>query len=377
MCAETLHRPPRRVRGLSIIELMVGMVVGLLVSLIAARSAQFFTATQRQGVAVGGGLSNAASALAAIKDDVSLGGMGFFVDGRYRCASLNLSSGVGTPASDGATFAPVQATRVGSNDVIDVIYSSDVAAGAWSELNAVSDGSAATINSLLPITVGQTPAVLLARKVADATAANPCLVRTVTASTVPAAGVRQAMSFANTGVHNQAVFTSSPPFTERSPVILLGGLNWNRYQLNGTNLQLTQRLTGTTATLLRNVIGLRVQYGVTLGAGTPAAVEDWVHTTDAGWGSVSTANIAQVRALRIGVVVRSPQREKPEGSGGTTCETTKTKPQLFEGADAVTIEPDVADWQCYRYRSAVIVAPIRNLVQGTSTINWPATNLTP
>nr|WP_246312079.1 PilW family protein [Aquabacterium terrae] len=183
---------------------------------------------------------------------------------------------------------------------------------------------------------------------------------------------RQLVTFGNAGTHNQGVFASTPAFREQSPVVLLGNLQWNRYALNGTDLQLTRRLTGQTATLLRNVIGFRVQYGVS-NVGSPS-LDDWVHVTEGSWNTIDNANIDRVRAVRIGVVMRSPQREKPEGSNGE-CLTSTAKPRLFDGADSVEIEPDVADWQCYRYRSAIVIAPLRNLISGTATINWPVTVL--
>ena len=63
----------------------------------------------------------------------------------------------------------------------------------------------------------------------------------------------------------------------------------------------------------------------------------------------------------MGVVVRSPQPEKANSSG--QCEASLAKPQLF-GAE---VEPDVTDWRCYRFRSAVLVIPLRNLVLGIRT----------
>ena len=65
-----------------------------------------------------------------------------------------------------------------------------------------------------------------------------------------------------------------------------------------------------------------------------------------------------VRAIRMGVVTRSPQREKPNAGGD--CEASLDKPQLF----GVEVEPDVADWQCWRYRVSTVVVPMRNLVLG-------------
>jgi type IV pilus assembly protein PilW len=70
--------------------------------------------------------------------------------------------------------------------------------------------------------------------------------------------------------------------------------------------------------------------------------------------------LPRVRALRIGMVTRSPQREKPNAAGN--CEASTAKPQLF-GAE---VEPDVSDWACYRYRTAIVVVPLRNLVMGVT-----------
>jgi type IV pilus assembly protein PilW len=72
----------------------------------------------------------------------------------------------------------------------------------------------------------------------------------------------------------------------------------------------------------------------------------------------TAANLPRVRAMRMGIVTRSPQREKPDASGN--CEASLAKPRLFD----VEIDPDVTDWQCYRYRVSTVVVPLRNLVLG-------------
>ena len=75
--------------------------------------------------------------------------------------------------------------------------------------------------------------------------------------------------------------------------------------------------------------------------------------------SVNASNLPRVRALRVGIVTRSPHPEKPNSSG--QCEASSAKPQLF----GATVEPDVSNWECYRYRTAEVVIPMRNLVLGT------------
>lgn len=353
------QRPLPAARGVSIIELMVGLVIGLLVSLAAVSSASLFTAAQRQGVGVGTAGANTAAALSAIKDDVANGGLGFFGNQAYLCQTLNASVNAAV-VSDNAAFAPVRITRVGSNDQLDVVYGNDVSAGAAVKLSSASNGSSATLKNYLP--AADTQAVLLA----PTDTSQPCLLRSLTATPAPpTALVKETLVFGNAGRHNQAVFTVNPSYPENSLVTMIGTAQWNRYALNGAELQMTRVFDGTTVTLMRNVIGLRFEYGVSASAvsglanGNRAALADWVDPTEAGWGTVTSANIGRIKAVRIGLVVRSPQREKENAVTGQ-CEASTAKPVLFGNE----IEPDVTDWQCYRYRTQIVVAPLRNIIYG-------------
>jgi type IV pilus assembly protein PilW len=344
-----IDRQRRAARGVSVIELMVGLVVGLLVSLAATSTAQLFTAAQRQGIGTGGISANISSTVAAIKNDVANGGLGFFGDSAYLCTVLNLSAGAAVVA-DGAAFAPVRATRVGSNDVLDIVYGSEVAAGASVKTSQASDGTSATLKTLLPVSVGQ--AVLMA----SPNVGTPCVVRTVSATTVPTMEVKQKLTFAAAGTHNQGTFATTPTYDENSRIALLGTLQWSRYAIAGTDLTLTRPLDGSVVTLQRNVIAFRVEYGASIDAITPS-LNSWEAPTGA-FATINDANIGRVRALRIGMVVRSPQAEKAESDG--VCRASTAKPQLFGDE----VEPDVANWRCYRYRSVEVVAPMRNIIYG-------------
>jgi type IV pilus assembly protein PilW len=195
---------------------------------------------------------------------------------------------------------------------------------------------------------------------APATPGDPCVVRTVTANTPAAGEVRQQLAFANTpaGMHNQVAFSTNPTYSDRARVTLLGDLRWSRYERSGTDLVLSQPLGGGSAVLLRNVIGFRAQYGVAANVAGSTTLENWQDATGGDFGTLTAAALPRVRALRVGIVTRSPQREKPDASGN--CVASSAKPVLF----GVTVEPDVADWQCFRYRTAVAVVPLRNLVYG-------------
>lgn len=351
MCAD--HTPrlaPRRqpARGVSLVELMIGLVVGLLVSLAAVSSLRIFGASQSQGTVTGGGLLSAASAMGAIKNDVAAAGLGFF-DGRLPlCTTMNLSLGAGAIVN-GTAFSPLLLTREPANDRLDLVYGSNVAAGSSVPLATPSDGSSIDTLSTLPAAVGQ--AVMLAP-----TGTGLCTVRSVTAVTAGTVDTPQVLAFANTGTHNQFAFATAPAYAAQARATLLGALQWHRYRVIDNNLVLEQPLDGSSAVLVRNVIGFRAEYGVSDVGGS--TLQSWQDAGDAGWGTLSAASISRVRAVRLGLVVRSPQREKPDASGN--CTASSAKPRLFGDE----IEPDVTDWRCFRYRSSTIVVPLRNLVWG-------------
>lgn len=346
-----LRSAARPAHGLSLVELMVALVIGLMISLAAGITAQVFMASQRQGVGVAGGSLSAASSLAALKNDVAAAGLGFFGNNNFVCSTLNFGV-AGVPVSDGAAFSPVRATRVGANDQLEVIYANAVTGGAAVKLAAPSTGTAATMDTLLPVTPGQ--AVLMSPNTVGA----PCLVRRVTATVAPTPTAKQVVTFGGAADYNSTAFATPPAFADDAMVTLLGDLNWNIYSLVGTDLTLTRRITGATAVLMRNVIGFRVEYGTSSVAAGSTTLETWEEPTGA-WATVDDTNMRQVRAIRVGIVVRSPQPEKVNDVTGV-CEASAAKPQLFGNV----IEPDVVDWQCYRYRTQIVVVPMRNVIYG-------------
>ena len=354
MCASDRPFLSGRERGFSIVEVLVGMAIALIIGIAATGSAKVFTASQRQGIGIGAMSANVGTALAAIKSDVASAGLGFFgnataAHSNFLCYTMDFSVGT-TMKFNGTNFAPVSVTTQGASDQLDAIFSSNIDGGA-NVLVSAADPTSATLLSLLPASVGQ--AVLLAPK----TAGSACLIRTVTGVTPSTDAAKQALTFANTGSYNQMAFATTPSFAERDDIALLGTLHWSRYRVSGTNLLLERPLDGTSATLLRNVLAFRVQYGITATTST-STLSGWQDASGATFGAVNGDSVNRISALRIAIVTRSPQREKENASG--VCEASAAKPTL-PFSPVVTVEPDVTDWRCYRYRTVVAVVPLRNL----------------
>lgn len=341
---------------------MVGIVVSLLVGLAATQSAVMFTAAQRQSVGAGGVAVNTATVMSAIKDDLALAGLGFFGSSSYLCDRLNLSVD-GAAQVDGASFTPLQVTRLATGDTVDAVYGTRVESGANLLLDAPTTGLDATLRSYLPTAPGQ--AVLLAPAV-PGPMATPCLVRTVSTITASTPTTPQSLAFSNAGVnkrHNEGLFTNNPGFEKSDRIAVLGELRWTRYRVVDGNLVVERPLDGSSATLARNVIAFRVQYGVAPATppGSPlnTTLEQWVDPTGP-YAAISGTTLPRIRAMRIGLIVRSPQVEKADATTGA-CAATDTKPVLF---DLPAENLGNADWNCYRYRTTTVIVPLRNVVMG-------------
>lgn len=351
--ARTQHgvRDTRRAqRGLSLVELMVGIVVSLLVGLAAAGSAMMFTASQRGGIGSGTSSTNGNTVLSAIKADAALAGLGFYVDDTPLCTTLNFAIG-STKLADGSNFSPVRVTRDGDHDQLDIIYGSNIEGGTHVLLTGASDGTSAQVGAMINAAVGN--AVMLAPE-----GTGLCTVRSVTAVAGFTSTTPLTLAFAGSGSHNQASFATTPSYGMRSRAALLGTLRWSRYSVSSGNLQLTQPTADTSGVLLRHVMAFRVQYGVSANAATET-LNDWVDASGS-WATLDATNSPRVRALRIGILLRSPQLEKRDASGN--CVATATAPTLF-GSTPSGLSADSA-WGCYRYRTATAIVPLRNLWTG-------------
>ena len=147
-------RGAARQRGMSIIELMIGIVVSLLVGLAAAGSAMMFTASQRQGVGVGGTLVNVGTVLSALKNDSANAGLGFFGDDIFLCNSLNLSVG-GTVIANSASFAPLRITQGATSDQHRRgLFDAGARGCQRAAEHAHPTAPSAELMSLLPVSVG-------------------------------------------------------------------------------------------------------------------------------------------------------------------------------------------------------------------------------
>ena len=348
----------RNARGMTIVELMVAIVVGMLVVLAATGTLSFMEASKRTSMGGNSALENGVAVITALEHDVKMAGLGFWALGKIARPTINLWY-AGAKRLDNAPFLPVAvSTGAGAPDSVTVTYADFTLAAAPSTLflpMATPDADVVLENAGAVAAGGI--AVL-----SNPGSSDPCTLISVTGVDASVPGTIR-ISHAATGPYNPpsaaSTFSNAVAYAMGASINQVDGLTWTTYRVSAANrLELVNNLTGEVQLLADNAVGLKVQYGVTNAPGT-TTITDWVDATDA-WAAPTAAQVAQIRAIRVGVLLRNPQKEKPLVQGGT-CDATTVVPVAWPGGPAYDYIATQPEWQCYRYRSMRTTIPLKNL----------------
>lgn len=351
----SLKAPARKQAGFTLVELMVSLVISMLISVAALGSARMFMGAQRQSLSAGTASGNAVTTIASIKHEAEQSALGFYVNGTLPCQTFNISAGDKALVSN-ASLSPVNISNsAGTLAQLDLLYADalESSAPAYLTSTTTSSDSLVQLASYIPTSVGQT---VMLTPIGDA--GLPCILKTVTAVDAPKAGTGSLLHFDGSGLHNKVDF-SGYTYSSKSAVSLLGSLNWSRFAVDTSgNLVMSRPIQGASAVLARNVVGFQVQYGVT--DGVTSNLDSWQYGEGTTWGSMTNALLPRVRALRVEMVTRSDQPEKPDANG--SCSASIATPMVFDRAIPLS-----GNWQCYRYRSSTAVIPLRNILMGANS----------
>jgi type IV pilus assembly protein PilW len=379
----------RSVSGFSLVELMVGVAVGLIGIMAIMEAYRSNEAIKRSTGGVGMSQANGAVAMHMLTRDIRMGGYGFIQKDALNCSGLasiqwsyngQYSSTAGGGTLPAIVLAPVRiqdGMPTGVPDTITVTSGTDEKA-------------------LISNTVGIAPPagqILVAANYGFDTndmflIAQPgsCAMYNVTA---PQAGDTASMIRIATGPlgpfnpPNPAAYT--PYIANTSAVMNLGQLTVNRYDVVNSDLRVTPMFTnigvaGQLPTLSNvpqivgnDIVDLKAYYGkdtsqnfstppsISPGAALNLTWNKTVPTTADQW--------SQVRVIKLALLARSGNYEKPDASG--TCNATKagdvslkfSNPALSSVAnnDAFNVIPGGLP-SCYRYRAFETIIPLRNLI---------------
>ncbi|HXZ51342.1 MAG TPA: PilW family protein, partial [Burkholderiales bacterium] len=166
-----------------------------------------------------------------------------------------------------------------------------------------------------------------------------------------------------------------PAYTKDSLVIDMGNPLVHTYQVANGNLQLADMMLiaggGAPSDVADGIIDLRAQYGKDNGVNngtvtnTTYAANDGVIDSFDNVAPVTAADWSQVLAVRVAVLSRIDNYEKPSVSGGN-CDATTVMPTWSGSATdpftAINVATLTSQDRCFRYRVFQTVIPLRNMI---------------
>ncbi|WP_303783962.1 PilW family protein [Azovibrio restrictus] len=380
-----MHHSFSKNKGFGLVEIMVGVVIGMIASIIVF---QVFEVTERQKrIATGGAdaQTNGAYALYMMERDIRMAGFGLENDVASKCEKGKLYSYYADQKTPGPiegldAAASVMIEDGGTNpDQIYIVYYSNPADSTVSFPNY-----SQSIDKEMPLTSVEF-------KVSNVAGCKPgelamviqdgnCTLFGITKVSKTVKGEQQIHHLTSdkdtdadlyNPKSNYKTANNWPVHTEGSSVRCgLKAPFVRRYHLQ--NQSLAYQDNGENGTkdsagdyisvdLAPNTVELQAQYGVAKDASS-TDIEDWVDAKGA-WAkdSLTKENGKRIKALRIAVVARSSEYEKPDP--GQTCFTTTadTVSKWSDWADLDAVK-NIPDWQCYRYKTFETVIPLRNVI---------------
>lgn len=370
----------RRQAGFTVIELMIGVVIGVLASLAVTQVLVNWEGQKRTVASGSDAQVNGALALSALQRAVMPAGYGFAatpsVIGCTLTATFSGNPVTATVANFPTTLAPVVITdgASGAADSIRVLASGKTSYSI--PLRVVAPGYVAgnasfPVSSVRGIAAGD---IVVASPSSSSPPTTSCEIFQVSADP----GSSPSVSRIDDSKWNQ---TNKPSASYSDGAVLLnmGVPSDATYTIsNGSLMVQTLKIDATTAApsygaapveLFPNIVQLQALYGkATVTAGVVDTWDNVTPTTNTGW--------QQVIAVRLAVVSRSQQYEKCDDTAGTgNCPTMNNISWDVGNAGTVagsttcgtskclTIKLDsLTDWKHYRYKVFETIVPLRNLL---------------
>lgn len=366
----------RQQGGFSLVEILVGMTVGFVVTVIIYQVISTYEGIKRSTTSGADTQQNGIFSLSSLERDVRAAGWGIPTAAIMPCTTYltYYSTGAASGAVPNFPNAPVRITdggaAAGASDSITMLWGTSIRSNVRNALlqNVTANPPGTTVANLQPTTsVGMSSVGGFVWLTDDA--GNCALTRITASVTNPASTTTVILSHeSGTGTATQPVY--NPPgdymtangwpasYTSNPRIFDVGTLTQRTYSVVAGSLVSRDFFSSTTQTeLANNVVSLKARYGISdVGS---QVVNNWVSATGA-WASPSTEDLKRIKAVRVAVVVRSPLKEKLK-SGATACDITTVAPASWEGGPAIDLSSDT-DWRCYRYRSFETVVPLRNVL---------------
>jgi type IV pilus assembly protein PilW len=372
--------------GFSLVELMVGMLVGLIGTMVIFQVFAISEGQKRTTTSGGDASQSAAFALFSMERELRIAGQGFNNKGLLGCPIRVYDDNSPAPKSRLLSLVPAVITPGVGNlpDTLSLSYISSDVVNPPAALQASVTGTG-TINvdsqgftnpgDVMVISNLESGQVKMTAGVAF-----PCTMFQVTSvggnilGHAPVGGTYVAPGPVTKPIrlnHPAGLNNGfAPSLTYPAGVLDDGGYVYNlgnspltavTYFISNNALVRRDDM-GNLATLPQiadGIVQMKVLYGIDANADSQVATNEWTNvspTTPLAW--------QNLRAVKLALVARSALREKANPGTGLCDITTVAPTWNGAGPSGGPISLDVSadpDWQCYRYKIFQTVVPIRNM----------------
>ncbi|MBK9161411.1 MAG: PilW family protein [Nitrosomonadales bacterium] len=342
--------------GFSLVEIMVGMVIGLLSTIIVMQVFATFEGQKRTTTGGSDAQTNGGVSLYIIERDIRMSGYGL---GEATGCALKRSFNNAALADLMLAPATIVDGAGGSTDSITVLSGNK---SSWSlpvRVIAIHNQADTQIN--VSATLGMSQGDLLIAY-EGSTPPNCTLFQVDNADPVLNPVIHAAGSWNG----NTAIFPAT--FSTDALLMNVGSLLSHTYSVDANNnLVLTDYISATNTNnsqiISSDVASLQAQYGFDTRAGvqTDSQVDTWsaaMIDADASGTVGDAGDVNRIYAIRFAIVARNGLMEKPNPATGV-CDTTTVGPSWAGGV--INLAAD-ANWMCYRYKTFETIVPLRNML---------------
>jgi type IV pilus assembly protein PilW len=354
-----------RQSGMSLVEVMVAVMIGLIGILIITQAYLVNDNFNRSTLGEGGAQTNGLIALYTVERDTRMSGYGLNSSGALGCGNIywyydpDYSSNVSGGTLPNLTLAPVLITvsaTASVPDQITVMYSRSadrMMPTTIASFNA--SASEVNVDGVDGFNVGDL--VLMVGP-------TGCTMGKITQ--IQPGPQKLQLNPGVSAPQNPPAWGSFPTSYATGDAMLdLGDPIVRTYLIGNSKLRVAEGWfsTGaaTTSDLVDGIVDMRATYGKDDGSAAGSTANDGIVDTYNNVTPTTSAEWLQVLSVRIGVLARIGNYEKP--SSGTNCDATTVAPSWSGGTfGAVDIATATSQDRCYRYRVFETTVPLRNLI---------------
>ena len=330
---------------------MVGLVIGMLASMVIMQVFSVFEAQKRATTGTADAQTNGSIALYTIGRELKMAGYPLMpvTNSPLECTTLTFgATGIGGISPVTITDG-VAAAGASASDTITIRYGDSTSGGIPTQITAMGAPTAndATVASNFGCKVNDTVIVVNG---------STCAMTNVTA--LSAAGV----SPATTTLQNTTSAIAG------ANLACLGTWNEITYRVNGGNLERNG------VPIVPAIVNLQAQYGVSAAANSNQ-ITQWVDASGATWAAPTVANRNRIKAVRIAIVAVNVKKEPKVVTAACSSLTAATPTGLCAWAGSaaspaptIDLSANDSNWLSYRYRVFETIIPLRNMIWSKDTL---------